>query len=68
MFPDASPWFFALYLVSVIWLAYKIGETSGPRGIFFFLAAVFAYQVLIYGPSSLLEGGCQRYSIHAESC
>lgn len=56
------------YHVIVVILAYRFGERSAGRGVAVFFFGVFAFQMVVNGPGSLLDGGCEDYSIHASSC
>lgn len=57
-----------LFHAGLIWAAYWIGERSAGRGIVVFIGGVALFQIVTLGPSSFIDGGCERYSHIASDC
>lgn len=62
-------WLVAIaFHTALIFAAYKVGANSAGKGIALFFVGVVAFQLVVNGPSSFLEGGCQSYGPQAHDC
>lgn len=60
--------FVIVYHIGLILLAYRVGRDNAGPGVAVFLVGVVGFQLFVNGPSSFIDGGCDRYSHIAQDC
>jgi len=58
----------AAYHLGLVLLAFRVGKRNPAPGVVTFVVGVVAFQLVVNGPASFLDGGCIRYSQSAETC
>lgn len=54
--------------VGLLVLAFYVGRDRAAPGVAVFFIGLIGFQLIVNGPESFFDGGCDRYSIYADDC
>lgn len=57
-----------VFHVALLALAFYVGRHRAAPGVALFFIGIIGFQLIVNGPESFIDGGCDQYSIYADDC